>query len=63
MIGGARSFARKATSGKGVRLLQLHSDDGAEFVFGDNGVVEFWISPENLKARRFSEAYGAATRN
>lgn len=61
MIGGAKSFARKATGGKGVRLLQLHSDDGAEFVFGNNGIVEFWISPENLKARKFSEACGAAT--
>ncbi len=37
-------------------LLQLNYDDLMHWSFGDNGVHQFWISPEDLKNRNWSEA-------
>lgn len=36
-----------------VLLLQLFSDYGVEFMFCDVGEIHFWISDEDLAARRF----------
>jgi len=36
-----------------VLLLQLFSDVGVEFMFCDVGEIQFWISAEDLAARRF----------
>lgn len=40
-----------------VRLMCLDSDVEMDWQFGDCGVVEFWISPDDLRARRFDLAY------
>ena len=44
-------------SGDHVRLMCLDSDVEMDWQFGDCGVVEFWISPDDLHARRFDLAY------
>ncbi len=36
-------------------LLQLFSDDMMCWEFGDAGICQFWISPENLEAQNWSE--------
>ena len=40
-----------------VMLLQLISDQGVGFMFGDYGEVEFWISKDDLASRRFGRAW------
>ncbi len=45
------------TGGDGIRLACLGSDTEMGWEFGDVGVVEFWITPEDLRARRFDRAY------
>jgi hypothetical protein len=37
-------------------LLQLVYDDMMHWSFGDNGAFQYWISPENLAARRWDRA-------
>ena len=39
-----------------VMLAQFASDPGMFWTFGDMGVLQFWITPENLAARRFDLA-------
>ena len=34
-------------------LLQLHSDYMMHWMWGDVGVIQFWISPENLAGQRW----------
>lgn len=36
-----------------VLLLQLASDHGIRWIWGDCGVIQFWISPDDLANRRF----------
>jgi Domain of unknown function (DUF1963) len=36
-------------------LLQLGPDDMPEMIFGDMGLWQFWISPEDLAAQRFDK--------
>ena len=36
-------------------LLQLHSDDLMNWMWGDVGVLQFWISPADLAARRWDK--------
>ena len=33
--------------------MQFDSDNGFGWMFGDCGVAQFWITPEDLAARRF----------
>jgi uncharacterized protein YwqG len=39
-----------------VMLLQLHYDDLMHWRFGDCGVYQFWISPEDLAKRNWAAA-------
>ncbi len=52
---GPTQHITNATSDTGVRLLCLDSDAEAKFAFCDAGVIEFWITPEDLAARNFSK--------
>lgn len=54
---GAAQRKAESTAAKGVKLLQLDSDAGCDFMFSDQGVVEFWIAPEDLAAHRFDRAF------
>jgi Domain of unknown function (DUF1963) len=36
-----------------IMLLQIDSDDGIEWCWGDAGRVHFWITPDDLAARNF----------
>ncbi|WP_146038103.1 DUF1963 domain-containing protein [Tabrizicola aquatica] len=45
-----------STAGQGVRLLCLDSDYGPGMMFCDCGVLEYWIDPKDLAARRFDRA-------
>jgi Domain of unknown function (DUF1963) len=36
-----------------ILLMQFDSDNGFGWMFGDCGVAQFWITPEDLAARRF----------
>jgi len=40
-----------------VLLLQLDSDDETDMMWGDVGVLYFWIRKEDLRARKFSECW------
>lgn len=59
MIFGAKSVDPNPTAGQGIRLLQLDSDYGLGFMFCDCGIIDYWISEEDLQAQRFDRAYGA----
>ncbi len=59
MIFGAKSNKTNPTGGQGIKLLQLDSDRANGFMFCDAGIADFWISKEDLDARRFDRAYGA----
>jgi uncharacterized protein YwqG len=34
-------------------LMQFDSDYGMDWMWGDQGVLQYWITPDDLKARRF----------
>jgi uncharacterized protein YwqG len=38
-------------------LLQVDSDDGAHMMWGDAGMLYFWIRQDDLRARRFDKAW------
>ena len=56
MTGGPKSYAPNPTQGTGVKLLQIDTDYDAGLVWGDVGKLEFWIDPDDLRARRFEAA-------
>jgi len=39
--------------GSHLLLLQLGSDPGLDWMWGDVGVLQYWIAPDDLAARRF----------
>lgn len=45
-----------ATNAQAYLLLQLQCDDLAGFHWGDAGVLQFWIAPEDLTAGRWDRA-------
>lgn len=52
MLGPAQTKTN-STAMSGIRLLCLDSDYGPGMMYCDGGVLEYWISPEDLAARRF----------
>ncbi len=48
------------TDADGVRLLVLDTDWGTDFEFCDCGVIEFYIPPDALARRDFSQAFARA---
>ncbi len=38
-------------------LLQLDSDDGADLMWGDGGMLYFWIRKEDLRQHRFDKVW------
>lgn len=46
-----------ATNAQAYLLLQLQCDDLAGFHWGDMGVLQFWIRPEDLEAGHWDRAY------
>jgi hypothetical protein len=46
-----------ASNAQSYLLLQLQCDDLAGFHWGDAGVLQFWIRPEDLEAGRWDRAY------
>ena len=58
-LGGAKGAATNPTPGEGIRLAQFDSDGGLGMMFCDVGIVDFWISPEDLAAGRWDRAWGA----
>ena len=56
MIGGPKLDIPNPSEGSGVKLLQLDSDAGLGLMFGDMGIVEFWIDEEDLRAGRLDRA-------
>jgi uncharacterized protein YwqG len=40
-------------------LLQLDSDDGAKMMWGDAGMLYFWIRRDDLRAGRFDKVWMA----
>lgn len=55
MMLGHPQFRTNSTQAPGLRLLALDSDSGLDFMFCDLGMVEFWIQPEDLARRDFSQ--------
>ena len=55
MMLGHPQFRTNSTQGPGLRLLALDSDAGLDFMFCDAGMVEYWIQPEDLARRDFSQ--------
>lgn len=43
--------------GKNILLFSAISDDMLSWAWGDEGVISFWISPENLAARNWDAAW------
>lgn len=57
MVGGPKLYIANSSEGAGVKLLQLDSNADLGLMIGDAGVVEFWIDPEDCRARSFDKAY------
>jgi len=36
-----------------VLLMQFDTDAGLDWMFGDCGVLQYWITPDDLRAQRF----------
>jgi len=51
----AKALAAGATDW--VLLLQLDSDDAAKIMWGDAGMLYFWIRRDDLAARRFDRTW------
>ena len=60
MLFGAMDHDANATWGEGIKLLQLDTDYGLDFMFCDCGLLDFWISEEDLKAKRFDRVNAAS---
>ncbi|HEY1011714.1 MAG TPA: YwqG family protein [Herpetosiphonaceae bacterium] len=45
-------------AGEWELLFQLDSDDQAELLWDDNGILYFWIRREDLRERRFDRVWG-----
>lgn len=43
--------------GAHVLLMQLDTDYGLGWMFGDCGVLQYWIAPDDLAAGRFDRAF------
>lgn len=56
MVGGGKFTVPNPTPGQGVKLLQIDSDTRPGIMIGDTGLLEFWISPDDLAAGRFEAA-------
>jgi len=54
-----RAKLLKAGADDWVLLLQLDSDDSAELMWGDMGMLYFWIRQQDLVAQRFDRAWMA----
>lgn len=54
-----QTVGRDALERGWIPLLQLDTDVGLhrEFMFCDSGMAQFWITPEDLAARRFDRAW------
>jgi uncharacterized protein YwqG len=52
-----RAKALEAGASDWVLLLQLDSDDGARIMWGDAGMLYFWIRRQDLAARRFDRTW------
>ncbi len=59
MLFGAKGSASNPTEGTGIRLAQFDSDGALGWMFCDVGIVDFWISPEDLAAGRWDRAWAA----
>ena len=44
----------RASDSEWVMLLQLASDDTIDLMWGDSGMLYFWITKSDLAARRFN---------
>ena len=55
MIGGPKFTNPNPTRGTGFKLLQIDSDTTLGVTWGDMGLVEFWIDPDDLAARDFDK--------
>ena len=53
----ARAKALEAGTQDWILLLQLDSDDGAEIMWGDLGMLYFWIRRQDLATGRFDRAW------
>ena len=38
-----------------ILLMQFDTDDGLNWMWGDCGVLQYWITPADLKAWRFNK--------
>lgn len=54
---GPKGGETNPTAGYGIRLAQFDSDYALGFMFCDCGVVDFWISEEDLAAGRWDKAW------
>lgn len=61
MIGGPKLNVANGTDGEGVKLLQIDSDLGLGMQIGDMGVLEFWISENDLHEGRWERAFATAS--
>ena len=61
MLGNAGSSQQaRSVERDDILLLQLISDYGVDFMFCDCGEAEFWISKQDLAARRFDKVWASA---
>ncbi|EET48326.1 DUF1963 domain-containing protein [Thalassobium sp. R2A62] len=59
MMLGNKGMATNPTAGTGVRLAQFDSDYALQWMFCDCGIVDFWISEDDLAALNFDRAWAA----
>lgn len=57
MLGTNRWDAGNTTYGQGMRLLRLCTVQDIGMMFGDCGVIDYWIDPMDLKNLNFDSAY------
>jgi hypothetical protein len=56
---GNKGMATNPTAGTCVRLAQFDSDYALQWMFCDCGIVDFWISEDDLAALNFDRAWAA----
>jgi uncharacterized protein YwqG len=59
MMLGNKGMVTNPTAGTGVRLAQFDSDYALQWMFCDCGIVDFWISEDDLAALNFDRAWAA----
>ncbi len=56
---GPKGCGTNPTGGRGIRVAQFSSDHAVRFMFGDGGIIDFWIDEHDLTNNRWDRAWAA----